>query len=185
MWAPHLTENPKLLQRCQNKSRCNSPLLQSASRHVWEWLFFLSSSNPKMIILCEEIGNYQIFIKRALTYTLCILELAGDFLPESIFRKTYDFHKICMKDFLEIFFFFFLDQFNLYFTFVSFSGCLNSRNCFSLCKYHLLCNWSEMDVIKKPNKPHFDNSSTKLIVITMKVIFFLPLFPDYWLILAQ
>lgn len=77
--APYLMENPKLLQRCQNKSRCNLPLLQSAPRHVWEWLMQLSISNPKMIILCEEIGNYQIFTKRTLMYKLWILELAGDF----------------------------------------------------------------------------------------------------------
>lgn len=130
--APYLMENPKLLQRCQNKSHCNLPLLQSAPRHVWEWLLLLSSSNPKMIILSEEIGNYQIYIKRTLMYKLCILELAGDFPSESIFRKVHDFHKICMKEksfisfFRNLFFFFLLDQFSIYFTFVNCSGCLNS-----------------------------------------------------------
>lgn len=60
-----------------------------------------------MIILCEEIGNHQIFIKKTLMYKLCILELAGEFPLESIFRKAYNFHKICMKEkhLLEIFFF--------------------------------------------------------------------------------
>lgn len=112
VWIIHMSslfngKTPKLLQRCQNKSRCNLPLLQSAPRHVWEWLLLLSSSNPKMIILCEEIGNYQIFIKRTLMYKLCVLGLAGDFPSESIFRKAYDFHKICMKEihFFRIYFF--------------------------------------------------------------------------------
>lgn len=54
--APYLMENPQLLQGWQNKSRCNLPLLQSAPRHVWEWLLQLSSSNPKWLFYVRRLA---------------------------------------------------------------------------------------------------------------------------------
>lgn len=96
--------------------------------------------------------------KRTPMSKLCILELAGDFSSESIFRKVYDFHKISKKEvnFLEIFFVLRSAQYFFHFLWAalvpeSVTVLSSTRNCFSFCKHHLLCNLGEMDYLIKKN----------------------------------